>query len=694
MQITKPKYPSIYTELVKSFGVIIIIFSILFSLFAIKIIFTRLEANINSLLDKSLSIAWNEYNTFPQKKLDLLSHLTAQNTFSVNDLSQINQVFAPLNSSQDIDFWCFMDNSGEIITSNYGQNTNCPFYNLLSTQFKEYVQKGEVFSTTELIPINCIQDLDPALSKQASIIIQNFPENEEKIDVSLFQILAVPCLDQENRQIGAIIVGHLLNNNKNIHENYSQKIPDSFLSISTNAGVRVATNLQTEKTIRPLDFVGSHQANELITTIKNNKRFVGQVQLVPGEIHFVTADPIHNINNEVIGSLTVGVPSWGLASLKKDTVLYITAFTLFSLILALYISSIVSKRFSRPIITLGEHAEKIFQAKKISPAHLELIKKPTADIQEIWNLQQYLNRMTNALYEKTQENEVYLTVLEKDRYELQRLTTELQEANQFLEKKVEERTFHLRNAVVELRELNNLKTKFLANMSHEIRTPLNSIIGFAEMLYDEIYGELNITQKEYIQIIQNSAHHLLEIINDILDLSLIDQNKISINKQEINIAPLLQSIKTIVYAQISNKELSISIEIPDNLPNIYADPTRVKQILYNLLSNAIKFTPTGGLINIGVSTDNNHIVLKVADTGIGIKEEDLNYVFDEFYQTENLYERKFEGVGLGLPLTKKLVELHGGWLEIKSTINKGTEVTVYLPICDEPQLIDTNTLKE
>ena len=104
MQITKPKYPSIYTELVKSFGVIIIIFSILFSLFAIKIIFTRLEANINSLLDKSLSIAWNEYNTFPQKKLDLLSHLTAQNTFSVNDLSQINQVFAPLNSSQDIDF--------------------------------------------------------------------------------------------------------------------------------------------------------------------------------------------------------------------------------------------------------------------------------------------------------------------------------------------------------------------------------------------------------------------------------------------------------------------------------------------------------------------------------------------------------------------------------------------------------------
>lgn len=233
---------------------------------------------------------------------------------------------------------------------------------------------------------------------------------------------------------------------------------------------------------------------------------------------------------------------------------------------------------------------------------------------------------------------------------------------------------------MELKALNTLKTQFLANMSHELRTPLNSIIGFSEMLYDELYGPLNATQKEYLEIILSSARHLLQIISDILDLSRIEQGKITLSKQEVSLAELVHSVESIIRPQAENRRLSLLTLLPGSLPTVSVDPTRIKQVLYNLLSNAVKFTPPGGTITIKADCNKQEVAVTVEDTGIGIKKEDQARVFDEFYQAESLYEKKFEGVGLGLPLSKRLIELHNGRIELESAVGKGTKVTFYLPL--------------
>jgi signal transduction histidine kinase len=264
--------------------------------------------------------------------------------------------------------------------------------------------------------------------------------------------------------------------------------------------------------------------------------------------------------------------------------------------------------------------------------------------------------------------------------ELVRLTNELQRLNLLLENKVEERTKELYNAVRELKELSGMKSKFLANMSHEIRTPLNSIIGFSDVLGQELFGQLNDKQKEYIGNILNSANHLLQIINDILDMSIIDYGNLSIRKRTEYPNALINAAVSIMQGQAERKNIEIICCLDESAPAVMLDPVRIKQVLYNIISNAIKFTPPGGCIRIASNYKNAALSISVSDTGIGIAKEVQEKVFDEFYQTENIYERPIEGVGLGLPLSKKIMEIHGGVIALNSEQGKGTTVVIIIPV--------------
>jgi signal transduction histidine kinase len=341
---------------------------------------------------------------------------------------------------------------------------------------------------------------------------------------------------------------------------------------------------------------------------------------------------------------------------------------------------ILAKKGSRPLINLSELTREISLAEAITVEHLSRLKtiKP-AEMAEIRELQHSFIKMTNALFLKNLENTSNLAKLLIEKDKLDALTQELHAANLELEKRVEERTANLNNAMLELRELNRMKTKFLANMSHEIRTPLNSIIGFSDLLHEECIGDLNDKQKEYIQIILKSAELLLELINDILDMSMIDQGKITINKQLANPNQLIDSAVTIVQALADRKQLNITKDLSNAIPNIFVDPLRIKQVLYNIINNAIKFTPAGGSIVIQSKLTAEHVVISVADNGIGIKQELLSKVFDEFFQAEKPHEKVYDGVGLGLPLSKKLIEMHDGKIELFSACQKGTTVVMYLP---------------
>jgi signal transduction histidine kinase len=228
---------------------------------------------------------------------------------------------------------------------------------------------------------------------------------------------------------------------------------------------------------------------------------------------------------------------------------------------------------------------------------------------------------------------------------------------------------------------NRTKTEFLANMSHELRTPLNAIMGFSELLKGQMLGPVgNPTYVEYARDIHQSAAHLLQIINDILDLSKVEAGKIELDEREIDVHVLVDSSLRLVAERAAEAGVTVANEVPADLPKLYADERLLKQILINLLSNSIKFTEKGGSVRVQAAREQTGVMsLAVADTGIGIAEDDLPRVMEPFRQADAALSRKYEGTGLGLPLVKSFVELHRGVFELRSQLGVGTTATMRFP---------------
>ena len=228
---------------------------------------------------------------------------------------------------------------------------------------------------------------------------------------------------------------------------------------------------------------------------------------------------------------------------------------------------------------------------------------------------------------------------------------------------------------------NRTKTEFLANMSHELRSPLNSVLGFAEIMRDELFGPLGSERyKGYAEDILQSANHLLAVINDILDISKIEARKLDLDESDVDVSAIIEVSARLMRARIEQAGLRLEMNVGPELPHLYVDSRKMKQILLNLISNAVKFTPTGGKVTITARlTDEGDFAIIVADTGIGIAPENIEKALSPFTQVDSSLSRKYEGTGLGLPLSKALAELHGGKLEIQSALNAGTAVSVTMP---------------
>ncbi len=227
---------------------------------------------------------------------------------------------------------------------------------------------------------------------------------------------------------------------------------------------------------------------------------------------------------------------------------------------------------------------------------------------------------------------------------------------------------------------NHAKSEFLAVVSHELRTPLNAIIGFSEFLKMEMFGPLGSNRyKSYSEDIYRSGQHLLHIINDILDLSRAEANKLEITDEQFNLRDMIDGCMRMFRNKAAEEGIRLSYEASEDL-NIQADQRLMNQVLINLLSNAVKFTASGGAITVtAFSDENDRCSIRVSDTGIGIAEENIMRVLEPFIQVESAAARSHEGLGLGLPLVKRIMNLHGGTIEIESTLGKGTTVTVTLP---------------
>ncbi len=231
-----------------------------------------------------------------------------------------------------------------------------------------------------------------------------------------------------------------------------------------------------------------------------------------------------------------------------------------------------------------------------------------------------------------------------------------------------------------IQQANRLKSEFLANMSHELRTPLNGIIGFAEIMHDEKVGPVSADHKEYLQDILTSARHLLQLINDVLDLSKVEAGKFEFVPQRTDPEIVVGEVRDIVRTLAAKKRIKLRAEIDPSLSSVEADPRSLKQILYNYVSNAIKFTPDDGEVTLRVKAENaDYFRIEVEDNGVGIRPEDLNRLFVEFQQLDSSSSKQYSGTGLGLALTKRIVEAQGGRVGVSSTPGKGSSFHVILP---------------
>jgi signal transduction histidine kinase/DNA-binding response OmpR family regulator len=345
--------------------------------------------------------------------------------------------------------------------------------------------------------------------------------------------------------------------------------------------------------------------------------------------------------------------------LKSYAVIIVVVF-LASLVVALLISRISQRVISEPVMQLAQTVRIVSQEKNYS-----IRAATTTNRDEVSTLIESVNEMLEQIQQRDSALGRAHDELER---RVQERTTQLAVANKELD---------LRNREVE--RATQMKSKFLASMSHELRTPLNAIVGFSDLLGDEIPGQLNDKQKRFVNHIKQGAGHLLQLINDILDLSKIEAGQLELRCEQFLVKDALPEVLSTIRPLAMAKDIQVQQKLRTD-QSVYADRVRFKQILYNLLSNAVKFTPKGGRIEVDCFESENQVCLSVTDTGVGIRQEDQKVVFEEFRQVEGSRHEVNEGTGLGLAITKRLVEQQGGKISLTSEPGKGSRFTFTLPV--------------
>jgi signal transduction histidine kinase len=319
------------------------------------------------------------------------------------------------------------------------------------------------------------------------------------------------------------------------------------------------------------------------------------------------------------------------------------------------------------------------------PVVVHLLPERLLDSAKLGRLSQ--SQIQKVLLRKLGDLDEINTRLQNQYEELDATRHELVVARDQLERRVEERTAELRATNEQLRAAkekaefaDRTKAEFLANMSHELRTPLNAIIGFAEVMGQALMGPLDAKYRDYASEIHGAGRHLLDIINDILDLSKIEAGRLELREETLELREVVAACRRVVSPRAETAGVTLSFDLRPGLPLVRADELRLKQIVLNVLTNAVKFTPAGGTVSLSAAADAaGGVVIAIRDTGIGMKPEDIAVALEPFRQIDSQLSRRYEGTGLGLPLVKRLSELHGGRLDIESAPGQGTTVSISLP---------------
>jgi len=402
----------------------------------------------------------------------------------------------------------------------------------------------------------------------------------------------------------------------------------------------------------------------------------GELLQVAGNVFDISA-PIF-LEGKKIGIARVGVSTetmlQKIAVVRNDGV----NMTLFAIMVGSMVAVLIALRVTRGLGSLGKVARQMTGGNLSSR-----VQGDPLSYRELTELGDAFNHMADAVQEREEELQQSIEELDLAHEELQSANEELQQHYEELELSQEElltSNEELSQANDRVIEADRLKSEFLANMSHELRTPLNSVIALSGILLARMDGDLTEEQEKQVKIIKKSGKNLLELINDILDLSKIESGKMEISLEEFYIEDVVNDDRAMVTPLASEKEINISFIKNEEIPVIRSDRNKVKQILLNLLSNAVKFTPAGGSITIDATGRDGRVELRVTDTGIGIAKENLDKIFEEFRQIDGSSTREYGGTGLGLAITRRFVKLLGGEIRVESEIGKGSTFIINIPV--------------
>jgi signal transduction histidine kinase/CheY-like chemotaxis protein len=411
----------------------------------------------------------------------------------------------------------------------------------------------------------------------------------------------------------------------------------------------------------------------LKTGIEPKKLFEDKVF---GERYVVSFYPIlnqedcyhcHGSSKKILGSMIVRVGAervYTTVAAQRNRTIILTLVGIFIVITMIYF--IVNRFIRRPVEGLADKAKRFAEGDMSTSVGV----KTEDEIGVLGKTFNYMVERVSSSSKRLEEEIERKTALLNERTRLMGL---LERANR------------------DLRELDKLKSTFIANMSHELRTPMNAIIGYTELLLERVDGPINEEQEKSLKRVAANARHLLQLINDVLDISKIESGKVELEIKELDLRWLIETVLPTFEQLINQKGLTLTINIDEGLPLIYGDEERIKQILINLLSNAVKFTHQGGIIisaklserGVGPGEAPIFVEICVEDTGIGIKEEDVGRVFDKFFQVDLTTIRQYEGTGLGLTITRGLVSMHKGMIWVTSKYGEGSRFCFTLPLNKE-----------
>lgn len=641
---------NIRTRINLIFAAVILVSIALMSVLFIAHLKTIETRNVTERLHVAIQAAWDLFNADSAQMESLLTqttlHVDLDGPIRERKYQALDQYLQEMQlSHKNIDYFVITDLHGQVLSS-----TNAPkgSHWFLSSLLPTMIKKGTPIGSFEIMPAEILAQGSSQLRQKAKVVYKRGNRDNAAVQVvqedALFNFVLCPVFDDRQNMVGCLAAGILLNNNQELPRTYTARIPNTYLSIGVK-GIRISSNISLNDFYYPK---GSAQEKPLVRVTEAGDRYSGKITLSSGPA-LIVVDPLTSYNGKVVGNMGVGAPIAAFREFKNDNLFLILLTGLIIFFFSLFLVELTTKSLTRPIYSLQT------MAKGITVNGLQL-----KDM--VW-------KEKRAPIELQELAESILLMAQK-----------LKNENLRLEDKVNERTEQLVQTIAELESANKYKSQFLANMSHELRTPLNSILGFSQFLQDKVVGELNAKQEEFIGIIIESGNHLLDLINDILDMIKLDQHIEKVIPAPVDLNKLIDDLTGLFRPQIHAKKLHFTVHLEENLPVPYWDVKKIRQILVNLLSNAIKFTPIQGSVMITLQNQEDKIKIMVSDTGVGIPPEMREKVFLAFEQADSSYTKLYRGVGLGLSISKSLVELHKGVIWLEDNPGGGTIACLLLPV--------------